>query len=62
VQEEVVKSPDWIQELYLKELMYKSINNEKAHETDRTVEQGTKGTSTKNRRFPGQLQPPRTKY
>ena len=31
MREEVVKSPDWIQELYLKEMVYKSIKGEKTH-------------------------------
>jgi hypothetical protein len=52
-----VKLPDWIQELYLKELMHKSINGEKTHGKDRSNEQEIKGAPKRNRGIPKQMHP-----
>ena len=51
-----MKSPDWIQELYLKELVYKSINGEKTHDKDRPDAQKTKGAPKGNRGIPIKMQ------
>tara|TARA_B100000287_G_scaffold342597_1_gene329337 strand:- start:22 stop:195 length:174 start_codon:yes stop_codon:yes gene_type:complete len=51
-----VKLPDWIQELYLKEMVYKSIKGEKTHDKHGTNAKETKETTEGNRRFPDELQ------
>jgi len=62
VQEEVVKSADWIEELYFKELIHKNIKEERTHDKDRTIKQKNKGTPTRNRRVPKQMHSPTTDY
>tara|TARA_R110000744_G_scaffold77416_1_gene152803 strand:- start:37 stop:210 length:174 start_codon:yes stop_codon:yes gene_type:complete len=57
-----VKSADWIEELYFKELIYKNIKEERAHDKDRTIKQKNKGTSTRNRSFSKQVHSPTTDY
>ena len=51
-----MKLPDWIQELYLKELVHKGINGEKTHDKDRPNAKKTKGTPKRNRGIPNQMQ------
>tara|TARA_Y100000593_G_C4097414_1_gene231504 strand:+ start:182 stop:364 length:183 start_codon:yes stop_codon:yes gene_type:complete len=51
-----VKSPDWIQELYLKELVHKGINGEKTHDKDRPNAKKTERTREGNRELSRQLQ------
>jgi hypothetical protein len=50
-----VKLPDWIQELYLKEMMHKSIKGEKTHDKHRPNAEKIKETTEGNRRFPDKL-------
>jgi len=57
VQEEVVKSPDWIQELYLKEMVYKSTKGEKTHEKYGTNATKTAPTNERDRKLSGKVQP-----
>jgi len=56
VQEEVVKLPDWIQELYLKEMVYKGTEGEKTHDKHgRNVEE-TKADNGRDKKLPKKLQ------
>ena len=56
-----MKSPDWIQELYLKELVYnKHTNGEKTHDKDRPNAEKIKGTPKGNRGIPNQMQTRKT--
>ncbi len=52
-----MKSPDWIQELYLKEIMHKSIKGEKTHDENRRVAQKTEGSDKRNDNFSRKVQP-----
>tara|TARA_R110001592_G_scaffold46010_2_gene146748 strand:- start:1005 stop:1181 length:177 start_codon:yes stop_codon:yes gene_type:complete len=54
-----VKLPkDWIQELYLKEIMHKSIKGEKTHGKYRQNAKQTEKNTERNRGISGQMQPP----
>ena len=50
-----MKSPDWIQELYLKELFNAKIKGEKTHDRDRPAAKKVKRITTRNRGIPKQL-------
>ena len=52
-----MKSPDWIQELYLKETMYKSIKSEKTHDKNRRVAPKTEGFNKTDNNLSRQVQP-----
>jgi len=52
-----VKSPDWIQELYLKEIMHKSIKSEKTHDENRRVAPKTKRSNKTDNDLSRQVQP-----
>ena len=57
MREEAVKSPDWIQELYLKEMVYKSTKGEKTHEKYGTDATKIAQTTERDRKFSGTVQP-----
>ncbi len=52
-----MKSPDWIQELYLKEIMHKSIKSEKTHDENRRVAPKTKRSNKTDNDLSRQVQP-----
>ena len=63
MREEVVKSPDWIQELYLKEMVHKkSTKGEKTHDKHGKDESKIEADSRRNKELPGKLQPQKSVY
>ena len=58
MREEVVKSPDWIHELYINELVIKKTK-EKTHAKYRRLNSKTQTIKSRDKGIPGILQPPK---
>ena len=52
-----MKLPDWIQELYLKEMVYKSTKGEKTHEKHGRDASEIKTGNGRDRKLSGKMQP-----